>query len=346
MEMLNSASMLLSFDLWAWILNGFSKWIINYGWMIIVFTIILKLVMTPLDVYQRIFSKKQAKVNEVLQPEMKKLQEKYANDKNKLNIEQQKLYKKYNVGLGGTCLSMLLTMGVSMLVFFTLFSSLRKVGNEKLYDSYQMLDTVCVQTIGADQKISNITDEDELNTLRVEIKKEYKQVQNKYSWLWVKNVWKPDSNTSQFVSFEDYAKHKKFNETEKEIAKERYNFITETIDGKEQSNNGYYILMILAVVISFGSQFLSIKVLSPKGQKLNTMNWVMMAIIPLSMIFFAWKSNVVFTIYIILNSLMSVLISMAITLILNKIDKNKPGENILLKNKNVEVVEYSRNYKK
>ena len=61
MEMLNSASMLLSFDLWAWILNGFSKWIINYGWMIIVFTIFLKLVMTPLDVYQRIFSKKQAK---------------------------------------------------------------------------------------------------------------------------------------------------------------------------------------------------------------------------------------------------------------------------------------------
>lgn len=345
MEMLNSASMLLSFDLWAWILNGFSKWIINYGWMIIVFTIFLKLVMTPLDVYQRIFQKKQAKIQAVMQPEMQKLQEKYANDKDRLNIEQQKLYKKYNVGIGGTCLNIFLTMGVSMLVFFTLFSSLRKVGNEKLYDSYKMLDTVCVQTIG-DEKISNITDEAELETLRVEIKKEYKNVKDKYSWLWVKNVWKSDTKTSQFVSFDAYAKHMKYTDEEKELAKERYNFITETIDGKEADNNGYYILIILAVVISFGSQLLSIKLMQPKGQKLNTMNWVMMGLIPLSMIFFAWKSNVVFTLYIVVNSFVTALISTIITLILNKRDKNKPDEEVVLKNKNVEVVEYSRNYKK
>ena len=344
MEMLNSVSMMLSFDLWAWILNGFSSWIVNYGWMIIVFTIILKLVMTPLDVYQRISSKKQARVSAIMQPEMQELQKKYANDRERLNQEQTKLYKKYNINLGGMCLSMLLTMGVSLLVFFTLFSSLRKVGDAKLYDSYKVLDNVCVEQL-AERDLSTLTDA-EKNEIRVEIKDEYKNLGKKVNWLWVKNVWKSDTNVSQFVDFDAYASHMNYDDAAKAEARLRYDFITTTIDGEEQQNNGYYVLIVLAVLVSFGTQLLSSKLLTPKGQKLNTMNKVMMCVIPLSMAFFALSSNAVFTLYIITNSIMSAIISTSITFIMNKIDKGKTDEQIIMKNKNVEVVEYSRNYKK
>ncbi len=348
MEMLNSANMLLSFDLWAWILDGFSKWIVNYGWMIIVFTIVLKLVMTPLDVYQRVFSKKQARVNGLMQPEMQEIQKKYANDRNKLNQEQAKLYKKYNVSVGGMCLSMLLTMGISLVIFFTLFSSLRKVGNKKLYESYKSLDNVCVTQL-AGRDIETLTDE-EINEIQVEIKKEYKEVEKRNSWLWVKNVWKEDTKTTQFMSFKSYANKEKLNGEDKEKEKQdaflRYELITTTIDGKKADNNGYYVLIILAVLVSFASQLLSSKLLTPKGQKLNTMNKVMMAIIPLSMLAFVFSSNTVFTLYIITNSVMTSIISTIITLIMKKTDKGLTDEQIVFKNKNVEVVEYSRNYKK
>ena len=344
MEMLNSASMILSFDLWAWILNGFSSWIVNYGWMIIVFTILLKLVMTPLDVYQRISSKKQARANAIMQPEMQELQKKYANNRERLNQEQMKLYKKYNINMGGMCLSLLLTLGISLLVFFTLFSSLRKVGDTKLYDSYKVLDNVCVEQL-AERDLSTLSDV-EKNEISVEIKSEYEELSKKVNWLWVKNVWKSDTNVSQFVSFDAYASHMNYDETQKTEAKARYDFITATIDGEEQQSNGYYVLIILAVVVSFGTQLLSSKLLTPKGQKLNTMNKVMMGIIPVSMAFFALSSNAVFTLYIITNSIMSAIISTSITLIMNKKDKGKTDEQILMKNKNVEVVEYSRNYNK
>jgi len=353
MEMLNSANMLLSFDFWGWILGGFSKWIVNYGWMIIVFTIILKLVMTPLDIYQRISSKKQAKVNAIMQPEMQELQKKYGNNKEKLNQEQAKLYKKYNINMGGMCLSMLLTLGVSLLVFFTLFSSLRKIGDQKLYDSYRQLDVVCERVI--DGRVETYEDfealtEVEQTAIRDEIKKEYENVQDKYSWLWVKNVWKSDTNVSQFVSFDSYATHFEIVDTETEknktAAATRYKIVTETINGEEKDVNGYYILIVLAVAVSFGSQLLSSKLLTPKGQKLTTMNKVMMAIIPLSMVFFVLTSNAVFALYIITNSIMTSLISTIITLTMNKKDKGKTDEEIIFKNKKVEVVEYSRNYKK
>ena len=142
MEMLN-LNMVLAGDLWQVILNWFCSWITNYGWAIIIFTIALKLVMVPLDIYQRVSSQKQTRFMSVMQPEMQALQAKYGNDREKLNQEQAKLYKKYNVNMGGMCLSMLLTLGISLVVFFTLFSSLRKFGNEKLYTSYQKIDTVC-----------------------------------------------------------------------------------------------------------------------------------------------------------------------------------------------------------
>lgn len=300
--------------------------------------------MTPLDIFQRQSAKKQARVNAIMQPEMQELQKKYANNRERLNQEQAKLYKKYNINLGGMCLSMLLTLGVTLLVFFTLFSSLRAIGNEKLYDSYKVLDNVYTSKY-AEVKAEDLT-QDQKDELVVEIKAEYEKLSEQNSWLWIKNVWVSDTNVSQFVSFDSYASHMGYDGEDKTLAESRYNFITSTIDGEETQQNGYYILIILAVLVSFGTQYLSSKLLTPKGQKLTTMNKVMMAIIPLSMVMFAFSSNAVFTLYIIMNSLMSAIISTSITLIMNKNNKGKTDEEIVLKKKNVEVVEYSRNYKK
>ena len=79
---------------------------------------------------------------------------------------------------------------------------------------------------------------------------------------------------------------------------------------------------------------------------MNTMNKVMMAIIPISMLIFAYTSNVVFTLYIITNSLMATIISTIISLLMRRINKGKTDKEIILKKKNVEIMEYSRNYKK
>lgn len=342
MEMLNFST-ILGFDLWHTLISWFGSWITNYGWAIIVFTIALKLVMSPLDIYQRISTKKQQKFQAVMQPELQAIQAKYANDKEKLNAETAKVYKKYNFNVGGMCFSMLITMGLSMVVFFTLFSSLRSYGTQKLYSSYHDLDKAYVETVTSDE-YATLSDEEKATTLEIAIEKEYKQVKKQNSWLWVKNVWKKDTNESQFVDFNSYAKHMGYDAAEKELAKERYDYIVETIEGEKSSPNGYYVLIVLAVAISFLTQWLSTKITMPKGQKLNTMNKVMMCVIPLTMAILASTSNVVFTLYIIANSVMSAIITTILTFTMKS--KNGKDEDILLPKKNIEVVEYSRNYNK
>lgn len=344
MEMLNT--MLLSGGFWSNIIDFFANAIVNYGWAIIVFTICLKLVLSPLDILQRTASQKQSRMMRVMQPELTALQEKYKNDKVKLNQETNNLYKKYKVNVGGMCITMLLTLVISMVVLFTLYSSIRSYGNEKLYTSYGDLETEYVQAEEYAEAQTDWTQEQKDEYITLEIRNSYDELKKQNSWLWIKNVWKSDTNVSQFVNFDDYADHMGLEGADRDLARTRYDYITGAIVGDGSDVNGYYVVIIFAVLISFLTQFLSAKLLAPKGQKLNMMNKVMMAVIPLTMLILALTSNVVFTLYIITNSLMSAIISTVITLIMRKIDKNKSDKEIIMQNRKIEVVEYSRNYKK
>ena len=345
MEMLNSVSLLLASDLWTIIIDFFAKTIVNYGWSIIIFTICLKLVLSPLDVFQRVSTQKQSRVMAVIQPEINALQEKYKNDREKLNQETNKLYKKYKVNVGGMCITMLVTMAISLIVLFTLYSSIRSYGTEKLYTTYQELDQAYVE---AETEYATITDTDLTQEEYIEeaIMLKYNELSEQNSWLWIKNVWKSDTNTSQFVDFDDYADHFNLEGEDRDLAKSRYDSITSTIIGDGKDNNGYYVIIIFAVLVSFLTQFLSAKLLAPKGQKMNLTNKIMMAVIPITMLILAMTSNVVFTLYIITNSLMTAIISTIISLVLKRMNKDKDDKDKLMKSRNIEVVEYSRNYKK
>lgn len=343
--MLNSVSMLLASDLWTIIIDFFARTIVNYGWAIIVFTICLKLVLSPLDVFQRVSTQKQSRVMAVIQPEINELQEKYKNDREKLNQETNKLYKKYKVNVGGMCITMLVTMAISLIVLFTLYSSIRSYGNEKLYTTYQELDKAYIE---AETEYASLTDTDLTQEEYIEeaVMLKYDELSEQNSWLWIKNVWKSDTNTSQFVDFDAYADHFNLEGEDRKLAEARYDSITSTIVGDGRDNNGYYVIIIFAVLVSFLTQLLSAKLLAPKGQKMNLTNKIMMAVIPITMLILAMTSNVVFTLYIITNSLMTAIISTIISLVLRRMNKDKDDKDILMKSRNIEVVEYSRNYKK
>ncbi len=357
MEMLNSFSLLLSGNLWATLLNIFAKWIVNYGWTIIVFTILLKLVLSPLDLMQRFSTTKQQRVMAYMQPEINAINEKYAGDKERINAETNKLYKKYNTGLGGSCIIMLVTMVVSMVVFFTLYGSIRSYGNEKMYESYKELDTAYEQTYNRAAEDYELLPEDEKeaisltdyakNKAKEAVIEENKTLSEKTKWLWVKNVFKADkSYESQFVKLEDYLKHYNIaaDSAEGRAITERYEAITSSIVGEGKDANGYFGLIIACVLVSFLAQFISAKTMQQKGQKMNMMNKIMMLAMPVAMFIFAWTSNALFTLYIITNSIMTTLLSFIISLIMKGVGKKDVQK--LMKKKSTEVVEYSRNYKK
>ena len=62
---------------WEKIIMAFHNGIPNYAWAIIVFTLVLKIVMLPLDFFNRKISVKNTKVQALVQPEIEKVQKKY-----------------------------------------------------------------------------------------------------------------------------------------------------------------------------------------------------------------------------------------------------------------------------
>ena len=91
-----------------WIIRLIYDLVKNYGLAIILFTVVIKLVIFPLTFKSQKAMKKQQKI----QPIILQLQQKYANDKEKLQREMMKVYKENNVSMAGGCLPLLIQMPI------------------------------------------------------------------------------------------------------------------------------------------------------------------------------------------------------------------------------------------
>ena len=137
------------YNILAWI----QSWVGSWGWAMVVFTIMIRLVLTPLDIKSRSSMRKTQK----LQPQMQALQKKYANDKEKLNAKTAELYKKAHVNPLSSCLPLLLTWPILIAVF----GAMRMVANKELL-------------LQLGQILNN-----EVPTLE--------------KFFWIRNLWMPDS---------------------------------------------------------------------------------------------------------------------------------------------------------
>jgi YidC/Oxa1 family membrane protein insertase len=99
-----------------WVLRFFNGFLHNYGWSIIILTILVKILFWPLTHK----SYKSMKDMQKLQPKIAKLREKHKDNREKLNQETMALYKTYKVNPLGGCLPMV----IQIPVFFALYSLL------------------------------------------------------------------------------------------------------------------------------------------------------------------------------------------------------------------------------
>ena len=136
------------------LLTWINRLVGNYGWSIVVFTLLIRLVLLPLDIK----SKKCMRAMSKIQPKVQALQKKYADDKEKLNQKTMELYRKEHVSPTSGCLPML----ISLPILWIMFSAMRTLGNE--YTIQMILD---MKNTGALPELQ--------------------------SWLWIKNVFQPDS---------------------------------------------------------------------------------------------------------------------------------------------------------
>ena len=94
---------------------------VPWGWAIVLLTVCVRLVLMPLMLKQ--FHSMQALQR--LQPEMKKIQAKYKDDKQRQQQEMMKFYRENNVNPMGSCLPMVAQLPVFISLYYMLKESLR-----------------------------------------------------------------------------------------------------------------------------------------------------------------------------------------------------------------------------
>lgn len=135
----------------------------NYALTIILFTLVIKLVVMPLNLKSRRSTMRMTSV----QPKMQALQEKYKDDQEKLNQKIQELYRKEGVSPLGGCLPMI----ISMVILFAMFYALRTFANEQLVTQFLTF------YHNPDMDPSTLTD----------------------SFFWIRNLWMPDSPFATYL---------------------------------------------------------------------------------------------------------------------------------------------------
>lgn len=354
----------------------------NFGWTVVIFTIILKAIVSPLDIWQKVVTKKNNKAMRRMQPEIEKLQKKYEGDPQMIQRKQMELYKANGYSMVGACLPSLLTIVVFFIVFSGFNAAVRYENQTIVYDlttSYKELvigtdlingnvealyeeeNAEALKTIQAygvnpiDYKIDGVyTDEsvDELiDSIMLAAYKDHAITDkgvNKWRWLWVKNLFMPDSWQDVVPSLSTYVGTGlgKLNSTLPDAnfqirakyngnvylalmgpAMTEYNK-TKTFDMKNW--NGYLILPLLSIVLSIistklmkGNQPQQPTQYDAQGKAMNTqgtmkmMNWMMPIMIGVFSLFY----SAAFSIYMFTNSLITVTINLVFNLATARKDK-------------------------
>ena len=152
-------------NLFGYLLNLIYNIIGNYGWAIIVFSIIIKLVMIPFSIKQQRTMKKNAK----LQEKMKEIQFKYKNDPERLNQATMQLYKEENVSPFSGCFSAIIQIVLLISIFYLVRSPLtymKKVDSEVVNKYYTIMQEEEVATGSGYPEIEIIREIENLKSIQ------------------------------------------------------------------------------------------------------------------------------------------------------------------------------------
>jgi YidC/Oxa1 family membrane protein insertase len=144
-----------------YVLRFLNEYTHNYGVTIILLTMGIKVLFVPLQ-YKSYKSMKQM---QMIQPKVAALQEKYKDDRDKLNKELIKLYRDHKVNPVGGCLPMILQMPVFVALFNILYMTidLRQapfvgwITDLSVQDPYYVLPIIMGATMVIQQKITPTT---------------------------------------------------------------------------------------------------------------------------------------------------------------------------------------------
>lgn len=335
-----------------WIMNGIYKvldglfGIQNLGLCIIIFSILIFALMTPLQIKQQKFSKLSA----IMQPELQKIQKKYQgkrdqNSMMKMQEETQAVYQKYGVSPTGSCVQLAIQMPILMALWQVIYNIPAYVNSVKVIFT-GLVDQI-VTVGGYTDLIQSFITDNKMTRVQLLMEGGKATTNSVIDFLYAlsPNQWKELASMEQFSGFSDV-----INNTAAEISKmqgffglniaeQPLNYIKAAFAG------GAILLAVLALLIpllAWATQVLNLKLMpqaaQPEGEQNAMMNSMktMNMIMPIMSAVFCFTFPVGLGIYWIASALVRSAQQLLINRHMDKIDINE------LINENMKKIEKKR----
>ena len=286
-----------------YLMRWLNMYISDYALIIILITVVLRLVLSPVDITQRVNSAKMQLIN----PEIQSLQKRYANNPQQVQLKLRELYKKYNVKPMAGCLPMIL----QLVLLFAFFGALR--------------------VIVAEQSVAMMLQGAQYGAETVKLP----------AFLWVHNVFQPDSGmasilpdantflttlqtsnngvTPQVLAMLQTNGLVSFSGSSLVVNTEAYNTLVNSIvsaKGLDGYSNGWFILPVLSGGTMFVSQLISRKQ-NPQQAEMQGGKF-MLYFFPIFSIYICITSNTIFALYWTISNIVSLLLSTTLTRLFKK----------------------------
>ncbi len=312
-----------------WIMNAIYKvldmvGIQNLGLCIIIFSILIYLCMTPLQIKQQKFSKLSA----IMQPEIQKIQKKYQGKKDqdsmmKMQEETQAVYQKYGVSATGSCVQ----LAIQLPILYALYQVIQNIP-AYVGSVYNVFNGVCTKILAVDgftDIINNFIADNKMTRVRQVTENADSIVDFLYALS--PSQWKSLQDISQFSGFSD-----QISKTASEIQKmQTFGVLNIADQPLSYIKTGSLILIIAALAIpllSWATQMLNLKLMpqaatqngnddnNAMASSMKTMNTVM----PLMSAFFCFTFPVGLGIYWIASAVVRSIQQLLINRHLNKMN--------------------------
>ena len=311
-----------------WIMNAIYKvleavGIQNLGLCIIIFSILIYLCMTPLQIKQQKFSKLSA----IMQPEIQKIQKKYQGKKDqdsmmKMQEETQAVYQKYGVSATGSCVQ----LAIQMPILFALYQVIQNIP-AYVGSVYNVFNGVCTKILAVDG-FTDIINKFITDNKMTRVRQVTENADSIVDFLYAlsPSQWKSLQDISQFSGFSD-----QISKTASEIQKmQTFGVLNIADQPLSYIKTGSLILIIAALaipVLSWATQMLNLKLMpqaatqgggenNAMASSMKTMNTVM----PLMSAFFCFTFPVGLGIYWIASAVVRSIQQLLINRHLNKMN--------------------------
>ncbi len=198
-----ASSLAAPHDLWTIIINWIQSGVANYGWTILLFTLLVKVVVSPLDFTVKLTTRKQNLVQKKCAPEIAKLNKKYGNDQQSIKVQTNSLYKREGMKMGVGCIVMLVNLVLTVVIFFTLYGSLRQVSAYESIVQYEQVEQS--YTNAYYQGMIDFSDSDEIKNIEDAKECETKFAQAK---AFIENE-KNDTSSDEWTNHNEYYENHK-----------------------------------------------------------------------------------------------------------------------------------------